>query len=422
MRVLIEIHEGHIVRNFLENGLLERLTERGAVVMVVTPGARVPTFVKRFEREGVAFADLGLITYRPRSRVEVYDFALGKWLCARGLNRLRRWSWRYLAEPRAAREGTRENALLDQWKPDVVVSTHLSQVYGRRLIATAHRRGIPTLGNLNSWDNVWKGLWVRPEVITCWSEHNREEICTFAGYQPEQVKVIGAPAFDAYFAPDGMWTRAELCARLGLDPARPILLFATLGQFSQQIDETNPFEALLRALDQGLIPGHPQVVLRMHTWSKDIYFKHLMSHPAVTLSRFETYVPGLTWTPTRDEVILLGNLMRHADVVISPGSTISIEPAAFDTPTLVPVFNEYMPEVYESYFRQTWLNQHFGRLVKHDWVPLARTPESMVEMINRALTDRSWYREGRTHIREQILGPLDGKATERFVESLWALK
>lgn len=271
-----------------------------------------------------------------------------------------------------------------------------------------------------SWDNAWKGLRVRPDLVTCWSEQNRAEICHLAGYRPEQVRVIGAPAFDTYLAADALWSREQLCFRLGLDPQRLILLFATLGQFRQDIDETNPLEVLLRAIDASEIPGKPQIVLRMHPWSRDAYFKAFTDRSDVVVSRYEHYVPGLTWTPTRDEAILAGNLLRHANVVISPGSTMCIEPAIFDTPTVVPVFNEYMPEVFEAYFRQTWLNQHFGRLYRNDWVPIVRSAEAMVDAVNRALADHSWYQEGRRQIREQILGPLDGRATERFAEIILA--
>jgi hypothetical protein len=38
----------------------------------------------------------------------------------------------------------------------------------------------------------------------------------------------------------------------------------------------------------------------------------------------------------------------------------------------------------------------------------------MVTAINHALTDASWYCEGRANIRENILGPLDGRATKRL--------
>ena len=412
MRVLLEIYEGQIVRNLLENGLLGMLTAEKAEVLLLTPGARVPSFAERFACPGVTLEHLTVASSWPR--LERYEFALETMLGRKGHPGMQRALWKQGGRRMVLRRAGQERALLARWKPDVVVSTHLSQVYGRCLVAEARQQGIPTVGNIMSWDNVWKGLRVRPDIVTCWSKNNQEEICQLAGYRTEQVKVIGAPAFDAYLADDARWTRAQLCQLFRLDATRPILLFATLGQFHQNIDETNSLEVLLRAIDAGQLPGRPQIVLRMHPWSHDAYFARFARHPEVRLSRYENYVPGLGWTPTRDEAVLAGNLLRHADVVVSPGSTMCIEAAIFDTPTVVPVFNEYMPEVFDVYFQQFWLEQHFRRLYENKWIALARSGAAMVAAINDALTDDGWYRKGRQRIRDEYLGPLDGKATQRL--------
>lgn len=418
MRILLEIHEGQIVRNLLENGLLDLLQGQKTKITIVTPAARVDRFVSRYKRPGTEFHDLGLLDNAKLSAWENYEFVLGQYFSRSRLHVLRRFIWHWLAEPWVAQRARRERAFLEDQRPHVVVSTHISQVYGRRLVSSANRMGIPTIGNLNSWDNAWKGLKVRPGLATCWSETNKDELCNLASYPREKVRVIGAPAFDVYFAPEAQWTRAQLFTQLGLDTSRPLLLFASLGQFKQQIDETNPLEVLLKALDRGSIPNHPQVVVRLHPWSRETYFKPLLQHPAVTLSRYEHYVPGLTWTPTRDEAILAGNLMRHADVIISPGSTMVVEAAIFDIPVVVPIFNEYMPEVFENYFQQTWLNQHFEAIYRNNWTCIVNQSEQMISAINTALENPAWYRDGRQQIRENILGPLDGRATQRFAAAI----
>jgi CDP-glycerol glycerophosphotransferase (TagB/SpsB family) len=418
MRVMLEIHEGQVVRNLLENCLLALLTDAGAEVLVVTPGARVPAFVEKYSRPGVSFQYL--LGDHALTRAEKTEARLGQALTGRGWAGSRRLLWRQVGEPLARRRATGEKQLLRSWRPTVVVSTHLSQLYGRGLVAVAHQMGIPTVGNLMSWDNVWKGLHVRPQTIACWSENNRQEICRLAGYEPEQVQAIGAPAFDAYLAEDAEWGRTEVCRRLDLDPARPLLLFATLGQFRQQIDETNPLEALLEAIDAGEIPGRPQLILRMHPWSRDAYFARFARRPDVRVTRYENYVPGLGWTPTREETILAGNLLRHADVLISPGSTMCVEAAIFDTPTVVPVFNEYMPEVFDAYFERTWLQQHFRRLYQNDWVPIVRSRVAMIAAVQHALRESGWYAAGRKQIRDEFLGPLDGRATNRLADIILA--
>jgi hypothetical protein len=415
MHVWLEIHEGQVTRNLLENGLLDRLTAGGATVTLITSGARVPHYHERYARAGVELRDL-LLLRESVGRFARYEYALGRWLNQRGAHRLRRALWSRIGESFAAKTSPRLEALFRERPPDVVVSSHVSQVYGRRLIAAARRRGIPTVGNVNSWDNVWKGLRTRPDIVTCWSENNRDEIMRLEGYRAEDVIAIGAPAFDPYLADDGQWTRTHTCAALGMTPDQPYIVFATLGQFSQQIDETYPFEALLQLWDAGDIPGDPRIVLRLHPWTRDAYFAHLSKHPAVVISRYTGYTPGIGWNPTRDEAVLAGNLLRHASVVISPGSTMCIEAAIFETPTIVPAFNAYMPELFDAYFKRTWLEQHFARLYRADWVPVVRTMDEYRAAIRSALADRAYYADGRRTIREQFLGVLDGKATERFAD------
>jgi len=242
----------------------------------------------------------------------------------------------------------------------------------------------------------------------------KENLVANGGFRAGQIEVIGAPAFDAYFDPDGIWSREELCNRMGLDPARPILLFATLGQLRQHWDETGTFRAFMAALDQASLAGPPQIVLRLHPLSVDYYFEEFRSRRDVVFSRYVRSCPGMRWWPSREEVILAGNLLRHADVCISPGSTMAVEAAIFDTPTVVPAFNPAIPEEFERYFRSSWLNQHLRFVVHEGQVPVASTPDQLVSALRKALADRSWLAEGRKAIRAHVLGPLDGRSTERL--------
>ncbi|MFP3939048.1 MAG: hypothetical protein ACLF0P_01960 [Thermoanaerobaculia bacterium] len=424
-RVLLEIHEGRVAGALLENGLLDRLTGAGAEVLVLTPGARVPEFVERHGKSGVRFVHLPV--QEALSRAEGLQRRLDRRLAGRSHSRAsrsvakgrfgpaRRTLWR-AAETLALRRAGRELDLIRRWRPDVVVASHVLHGYGRCLVAAAHRLGVPTVGNLLSWDNAYRGVASRPRWMTCWSETNRRELARLWGFPPERTVAVGAPFFDAYLAPDGSWSRQELCRRLGLDPERPILLFATLGQFRPDLDETSPFAALLRTIDAGRIPGRPQVVLRLHPTSRLAFFKRWTGRPDVVVSRYEGYHPGLGWSPDRDEMTLAGNLFRHADAVVSPGSTVTLEAAIFDTPTVVPVFNEVMPQEYERFFSSVWLEGHLRPLVADRLLTVTRSAEETAREVTRALEDPRRGRRERAEIRARYLEPLDGRATERFAQ------
>jgi len=410
-RILVEIHEGRTISLFLENGFLRHLTGAGAKVLVVCPATTVPGFTERYDLEGVFWA--ALPGNRDLGRVEAFLLRVGRQLTERGLTRTRRVIWRVLERRLIVRKADAERDLIDRFKPDAVFTPHASEGFGRRLVAVADSAGIPTVGNLASWDNTYRPLKTRPARLTCWSRRNKRELVEYCGYRDDEVEVTGAPAFDPYFDEDATWSREELCSRMGLDPARPIILYASLGQFRPFMDETGTFAALLESIDRGMVPGDPQIVLRLHPLSRLVYFERFLHRPEVIVSRFSGYVPGMMWTPGREEIVLAGNLMRHADVCISPGSTMTIESAIFDTPTILPVVNLFTQDAYTDFFRKIWLEGHFREIVENDWVPVVRTVEDLGSALRRALSDPSWYEKGRQAIKESILGPLDGKATER---------
>ena len=62
--------------------------------------------------------------------------------------------------------------------------------------------GIPTLGIVRSWDNVYKGIRRRPQQLAVWNTVNRDELLDLEGYRPDQVHIIGSPQFDPYFDAD----------------------------------------------------------------------------------------------------------------------------------------------------------------------------------------------------------------------------
>ncbi len=375
LRVLAEFHEGRTVSALLENGFTEACLRRGATVDLVTPAAEVPGFRERYGAVGVDLHGERLV--RELARFETLELRVGAWLEARGRTATRRALWRAVGEPVAARRAVREQRLLETLRPDVVLTPHVAEGFGRGLVAAARRAGIPTVGNVMSWDNPYRPLQARPDRLGCWSERTRSELVARRAYPESRITAIGCLAFDPYFADDARWSREQLCGRLGLDPTRPVVVFASLGQFRPFMDETGTFAALLDALDRGLVHGRPQVVLRLHPVSRLAYFEPFLGRPDLVVSRFSGYVPGMMWTPRREEVILAGNLLRHADVCVSPGSTMTIETAIFDTPTVMPAFNPFTRKEYGAFFEEIWLRRHFRWIVEEDLVPVAHGLEEL---------------------------------------------
>src|SRR4051794_1112623 len=118
---------------------------------------------------------------------------------------------------------------LRKLKTDVVVGSPLvaraspQTDYGK----SARAPGIPTAVAVASWDNLTnKGLMrIVPDRVIVWNESMAREAVELHGVEPERIVVTGAQPFDRWFGRRPASTREEFCRRVGLDPARPYVLF-----------------------------------------------------------------------------------------------------------------------------------------------------------------------------------------------------
>ena len=411
-RIALSITEGRTVRDLFYNGLLDMLCDAGYEVTVFTEAFTVPEFVKEWSRPGVDFQPLLPCDWSGwRSRSLRLRRRLSRLPSRVPMKLYSFWEERHFyPPPKAYLDWFRTN------RPQLLLTTHAHMISERELLSAAHATGTPTLGVVRSWDNVHKGIYSRPRKVAVWNEINRQELVEMEGYDREDIYIVGSPQFDPYFAPDALWERQRLADHFGLDPSRPIILFASLGYFIPGFDETCWMDALLDLIDHDEIPGMPQVICRLHPWSRLEHFEGYASHPDVRLSYVDRYWPGLTWYMTRDDVVLMANVLHHSDVVITPGSTISLEAAIFDRPTLVPTFHPYQPERAEDYFNTWVFGKHFGRIEELDLIPIIRQLDEFGPAIRRCLEEPGWYLEGRARLVSDYVGETDGQATVRLAD------
>lgn len=413
MNIAISITEGRTVRDLFYNGLLDYLSDVGFKhITIFTEAVRVSDFVQVWQRPWIEFFPLFPCDSNTwRSRAFWMRRRIVRLKSQGLLNVWLRWEQNRFYPPRPEyAEVFRKN------RPSLLLTTHAHLYREAELITTAHSLRIPTLGVVRSWDNVHKGLRSRPQRLAVWNEINRQEVIELEGYRPENVKVIGSPQFDPYFDPDVIWPREKLAEYFNLDPSRPIFLFASLGNFFPELDETCWMDVLLALFDRGMISGKPQIICRLHPWSRLEQFRRYAEHPDVRLSYVERYWPSLQWYMTREEVVLMANMLKHADVVITPGSTVTLEAAIFDRPTVVPVFHPYQPERAQSYFKTWVLGKHFRRLEKLDLVPIIRRQEDFAPALSRCLLNPEWYRHQRKQMVREYVYFTDGRSTERLVK------
>jgi hypothetical protein len=156
--------------------------------------------------------------------------------------------------------------------PDLVLVTPLVEPGSPQsdYLRAARALGIRTALCVYSWDNLTnKGLiHDRLDLVTVWNEPMKREAMTLHRVPAERVVVTGAAAWDHWFTWKPRATREAFCARVGLRPSQPYLLYLCSSKFIapdevpfvrrwvQQIRESSP---TLR--DVGvLVRPHPQWV------------------------------------------------------------------------------------------------------------------------------------------------------------------
>lgn len=406
--IAISITEGRVIRDLFYNDFLKIVEKAGYGLLVISSAVSVPDFVNKWSSQNVKF--LRFISNNTSTREDKLQ-RLRKEMRRLGEEAFRLWiDWE-------SRNLSELNGLPEQLKKHncrLVVITHPMSRSEIPVYLAAKRLKLPVLGILRSWDNLHKGLYIYPDILSVWNEVNRREAIDLMKFPSDRVKVIGGTQFDPYFDADSVCNREEFASTMGLDPFRPIITLATLGAFLHLYDETYLVDFLLDAIKQGKISGNPQLVIRLHPASKLEYFLKYTENPDVRLSYVKEYIPSLGWTMNRDDVTFIGNLLRHSNVVVSPGSTITIETAIFDTPTVVPIFHTYQPELGQEQYN-FHLTKHFKRLADLDLVPIVRDPEALIGAINRYLLEPQWYQLQRAQLVKDYIGFIDGKSTERLM-------
>ena len=120
-------------------------------------------------------------------------------------------------------------------EPDLVIVTPLVDFgsYQTDYVKAAHRLGIPVAFTPFSWDNLTnRGLIrVAPDRIFVWNEAQKREAVDLHRMPADRVVITGAARFDDFMELTPATSREAFCAPLGLDPARPILLYGCSSPF-----------------------------------------------------------------------------------------------------------------------------------------------------------------------------------------------
>jgi hypothetical protein len=393
-----------VVRDLLRCGPLEHvLSHPDTHVVLLTPGARDPAFVDEFGHERVTIVPH--VPYAPTPMV--WRLMTRRWRHARMpamADAIHRLEERFIPTPPAY------DKLFAQYRPSLVVSGDPLRPGDANLIAAARRHDVPSLGSVRSWDNIKKHLRTRADAVTVWNAINHHDAVEIDRFRPEQVTQVGAPQLDVYFSP-------RETADLGLDPRKKTLVLAT-SSFTYESDQTYLVDMLLEAIRSGEIRHPLQIVLRLHPDDRVGRYLKYRHAPEIILDIPERYMATLGWTMTHADLQRMAVLLEHADVMVNFATTVTLESAIVDTPTLLVAFSPIDPDEMQRYVVGLHFGMHYKALVERDLVPVAWDRTQLVSWVNRYLDDPSLYRAQRETIVREWVQFTDGCSGRRLGEAI----
>lgn len=299
--------------------------------------------------------------------------------------------------------------LFDSFRPDVLVITHLQISALTPYVLAARARGIPILGVNGSWDQPTTKGPMLPGIshVLAQSRQVVDDLSAHHDYPRQRMEVVGWPQMDVYADQHAAVPRDEFLAKLGLAPdARYVLVAAytdRLGQHEPEMCRTIS-EAIARS---ELGPG-AVLYIRCHP---------LDAHWQSRLGALHQPPNVIVEPPDLGALDHLTNLIRHAEVVIASASTINLDAAALDTPSIAIAFEEEDLPFYDRAARRYDM-EHVAAVMACGGIRKVRTVQELMAAVRGYFADRTIDGAGRAALRDQHLAPLDGQASHRIAVAI----
>jgi hypothetical protein len=255
----------------------------------------------------------------------------------------------------------------------------------------AHSLGIPTIGYVNSWDNLTsKGtVHVVPDVYIVWNEPIAQEAVELHDLPARSIRVTGAPHVDRVFTMRPTVGADVIRQQMGCAPDRPYVVFLCSSR-TLIASEVELVTRLADALARRFPSGAPTLVVRPHPTNPDPWNDY--THPGVAVhprSGDQADSPA-SWQD-------YFNQLAHASCVFGLNTTAFLEAVVADRPCLTMVTDEFWPSQGRT--------GHFRHLLKGDFLEVSRDAGEVAERVALILDGADEKRDGRREFTRWFLRP-----------------
>ena len=308
---------------------------------------------------------------------------------------------------------------LERVAPDVVVTTPLVVLKTSQLdlARAAIERGVRNVFAVASWDNLSsKGeLTFAPQRVVVWNEVQKQEAIELHGVPADRVEVTGAQVFDEWFGREPATTREEFCARVGLRPDRPIVLYVCSALLEGSAPETEFVLAWVRYLRASRHAALRDcgILIRPH-------FKRWEEWQAASLAGLDNVV---CWPPAGAVPVDAASKTDYFDSLFHASAVMGLNTSAMIEGAIVgrPVHTVLLPEFRDN--QEGTVHFHYLLTGPNRLLRSARSLDDHADNLAATLENpQSDAGHSAAFVRSFVRpDPIDRPATARFVQFLEAL-
>lgn len=351
------------------------------------------------------------------SKLFIYLYSAGKVLNKLGVANV----MEQLSEPMYVKEDRSTEAYerLKKMKPAVVVTMSPFFAIEPGIVSAAKKLKIPVIAFITSWDNITtkNRLMFNYDGYIVWSEQMKKDLNQF---YPKSVNrptyIVGAPQYDVFKNPEYHQSKEEFCKENGLDPNKPIVLYA-LGSPNLFDEFPGAIEFLKRAAKGDM--GDVQVIVRPHPlkFNDPGLFDLPKIYDKILIQTSNPKQGEVVFTHDKAKIREWINTYQHSDVIIQLGSTVAVDASLLDKPVINLDFD---PSGKKDQLVKdlNHIMNHFAPLTNFNGMWEVHNYDEMVEAVNGYIKNPSLHQEGRKKIAEFVCNYTDGKSGQRYAEAL----
>lgn len=386
------------VADYVSSGWFDRLLGRLKFQTLLTPTTDL-------RRKMVADLSGNKITYW-------LGLTVNRVLAHRSVRRILRWVDEHFVG------GGTYAKFFDEYKPDTVLAAHLFDDNEIALVREAKKRGVKTIGYINSWDKLTGRCSIRilPDEMLVFNAIVKREAVKHADMPESRIHVVGIPQYDIY-AKHKPSPRMEFMRKIGIDHARRFILYAPMGETFSSSD-WGVLDLLHQWVLDGEFPNDVNFFVRFQP-NDMVSEEELAKRPWLRYDRPGTRFAktrGVDWDMNNEEMQHLADTLHYAELLVCYASSISIDIAVFGKPVINIDFELSPPKHLVKSPTQFYQMEHYINALKTGGIRRVKSADELRVWILKYLADPQLDAALRKRLVEEQCGVMDGHASERIAE------